>query len=119
MLAEECKLQLLFHEMNGKKNGAAFCAFHGIQLPDRGVRVVCHVFLKAWEIPSDTAGFIHFEPAGNIFSRTHTNSARHVNVSGSKESAVDVSIQGSFGLHKFVSMVYGDVMQGLSFFEER
>ena len=119
MLPEKCELQLLFHEMYGEENSTAFYTFHRIKLSDRSIWMITHIFFETRKITSDTAGLIDFELSGNILSRAHADGTWHVEVSGSKETAVYIGIQGSFRLHEFIGMVNSDVMKGLSFFEKR
>ena len=101
--------------MYGKKNGPSFDAFDGIQLTNGKLRMFCHIGLETGKITADAAGFVHFQVFGNIFSRTHTDRAGHVQVSGSKESLVYIGVESPFRFHEFVRMVDSDVMKGLSF----
>lgn len=75
-----------------------------------------HICLERGEITADAAGFVHFKVFGNIFSRTHTDGPRHVNVSGSKEAIVYIGVECSFRFHEFVCVVDSDVMERLSLY---
>lgn len=117
-LAEKCKLQSLFYEMDSEKDYTAFYTFHRIKLSDSGIWMFRQVIFKTSEITSNTAGFVNFKFLGNIFSGTHAYSAGHINGSGSEKPMVYIGIQGSFRFHEFISVVNRDMVQGLTLLEK-
>ena len=77
--------------MDGEKNSAAFQAFYRINLTNGEIRMFFCIGLETGKITPFTAGLVHLEISGNIFSGTHPDK-----ISGSKESVVYIGIEGSF-----------------------
>ena len=82
--------------MDGEKNSAAFQAFYRINLTNGEIRMFFCIGLETGNITPFTAGLVHLEISGNIFSGTHPDCSGHVKISGSKESVVYIGIEGSF-----------------------
>ena len=82
--------------MDGEKNSAAFQAFYRINLTNGEIRMFFCIGLETGKITPFTAGLVHLEISGNIFSGTHPDCSGHVKISGSKESVVYIGIEGSF-----------------------
>lgn len=97
--------------MHGKKHGAAFYAFHRIQLDNRQGGVVFHEGLVILIGTSGPALFIHLSFDRFLFAGAETHGARHIGIAGVKQVVIDIDVCGSLAAGNALGVMRHDMMQ--------
>ena len=118
-VADKGKHEFCFYEVYGEKDFSSPVAFDGINLHDGTVYPAISESKKVLVSASDSAGFINFKGIMCGFSGFVRNLTWKVDISGREHTGIDIIVKCLFRKHDFRRIAGTDVMNGLSFADQR